>query len=152
MLTLFLSCTDDEKRLNSLAKSIPSNLIKVDDIDILSKLEVSDLERVKIYTDSLNDFTLLIQKVSKKRSTKKRIRKALLKNSNLSSLCSTYFLEKEEYVDINSSCMQSHFNVCPISFSKYMDNKNTILSQLKDLLEGDSFNKTDCNSYDYREL
>lgn len=147
LLFILSSCTEVEKRLASLVEDIPTNLQHVETIEIFSSLEVSDLEKVKVYTDSVDSFLSMLKVVLKKRDVTSRVKKYLLKQGDISQMCSKYFLSDEIYRDINRKCRLAYFDVCPITLSRYQENKNFIINQLMDILGEEKFSETNCSRY-----
>lgn len=149
LLFLFIlsSCTDAEKRLASLVKDIEENAQQVELIDNSSIDEVSSLEKMKQYTDSMDGLLTVLEKIIQKKSVRSRARKYLIERGELSNMCSKYFLAKGTYRNFEKKCTLAYFNICPATFAKYPANKNNTIGQLKKILGEEHFTKTDCKSF-----
>jgi len=140
------SCTKDEKKLASLFESIKTSRIKLIENNSFPDLINETLILLKSYSDSLNNGSDLLDKLMDKSSSKKKIRKYLIKTEGLTLVCSNFFLDDKALDIMRDQCQLGFFDICPISFSKYEQNKKKMIENLLDIL-GNNFNKTDCQDY-----
>jgi hypothetical protein len=148
---LLSSCTKDEKKLASVFDSIKKSRFELVENQNFPNLIEDTLILLKSYSDSLDEGNELLNKLMKKSSSKKKIRKYLSKTQGLESICSEFFFKNEVLETIKNQCKLDFFDICPISFSRYQQNNKEMINNLENIL-GESFNRTDCHEYLNEEL
>jgi len=149
---LTISCTKDEKNLASILKNIQESKTKLLASKDFPNLNSENLVLLKSYSDFIDQGQQVFLQLLNKRSSKKRMIKTLLKSEYLASVCSVLFVSETNLSNINKQCMDGPFNVCPLSFSKYMNSSKNTINKIKELLGVDAFSKTDCSNYYSQEV
>jgi len=153
IFSIFLSsCTKEEKKFVSLVEAIKKSKVEVTNSYEFPLVNVELLTRLKDFSELVSNGAELFEKLLNKSKSRKRIRKYLSQNSDLSLICSTLFIEEDSYLDIDSQCKEGFFDICPISFSKYKENSQRIIANLRELLGEQNFSNTDCINYISEEL
>ncbi len=153
LLSTFLSsCTKEEKRFISLVENIKKSKIEVLGVNDFPVLNTDLLAQLKEYSELVTDGSELFESLLTKGKTRKRVRKYLIQNIDLSLICTNLLIEDDLYQDIKDQCTEGFFDICPISFSRYKKNLQEIIKNLNDLLGDQAFSQTDCNNYMSEEL
>lgn len=149
---LLSSCTKEEKKFISLVEAIKEYKTKVISVESFPIINIDLLSQLKEYSEKIDEGTELFEELLSKSKSRKRLKKYLTQDSGLPQICSTLFLEMDAYSDIENQCTEGFFNICPISFSRYQDNSDKIIKNLKELLGEQKFSETDCINYINEEL
>lgn len=152
LLVLFFSaCTKEEKSLAALFESLQVSQEKLLGNDKFPVLTSETLALLKSYSDLLRRGNEQFRTVVKKKRSRKRISKYLVKTGKLKKICSTFFVDESLLENVKSQCTEGFFNICPASLSRYDKNRLEMAKSLQKVL-GNKFSQTDCSKYTNKEL
>lgn len=144
MLTL-VSCKNSEKNLvaNSLKVKTEKGkfILKYEE----EGLSLDSLILLKAYSDSFSELAQSLSETVKKKRGKKGLLKFLKNKKDIGSICGQHILSELVASNLFQECNDGHFNICPLSFSKYQDRKKELLKAIKSIGNKEILAKTDCN-------
>ena len=144
---LLVSCQSNEKELIGLSLKVKTEKTLLHKQFEDNELSLETLGKLKSYGDNLSYLVAALEKNSKSKRNRKKIKKYLLKSKRLDSLCSTYLLNDELYFNLKSNCNEGFFNICPLSFSSFVANKERLVKTLGLIFGKELSDKTDCKSF-----
>ena len=126
--------------------------LKIMDEELFSKFDAD-------YLVVINDFSLKITELNdyiKNNIGTRRKRKQLVREirsvMEIGEFCSATLVEKEMVEEIRDKCIEGYFDVCPQSFSNYLENSYEILNNLKGLFGSTHLDESECSKYYKQEI
>ncbi len=143
---LFVSCKKSEKSLISLSLKVKTEkAILVENFE-QDGLTLESLIKLKKYSDSFKALAYSLEDITKKKSSRKKLSKYIQKQKDSETLCSSYFLSEDVISRIKVKCNEGYFNICPLSFAKFDENKTKVVKSIEKSVGEDFINKTDCKN------
>ena len=111
------------------------------------------------YLVVINDFSLKITELNDyiknnigTRRKRKRLVKEIRSVMEVGELCSATLIKKEVVEEIKDKCIEGYFDVCPQSFSNYLESSYEILNNLKSLFGSTHLDASECSKYYKQEI
>lgn len=140
-----VSCNDSEKSLVAYSLKVKTEKGKFLEKYEQEGLTLDALVLLKTYSDNFLELTSSLKELVKNKNARRSLLKFLKKEKEISSICSQYILNETSSDKLFKDCNAGHFNVCPLSFSKFFENKNDLLKAVKSVANDQVLAKTDCN-------
>ncbi len=145
------SSTAEATRVNGILDFENINL-RILDEESFQKFDVD-------YLVVINDFSLKITELNDyiknnigTRRKRKRLVKEIRSVMEVGELCSATLIKKEVVEEIKDKCIEGYFDVCPQSFSNYLESSYEILNNLKSLFGSTHLDASECSKYYKQEI
>ena len=144
MLTL-VSCKNSEKNLVANSLKVKTEKGKFTLKYEEQGLSLDSLILLKSYSDSFSELAKSLSELVKKKRGKKGFLKFLKNEKDIDSICGQHILSQTVTSKLFKECNDGHFNICPLSFSKFPEKKKELLKAIRSIGDNEILAKTDCN-------
>jgi hypothetical protein len=148
--TVDSSTTEESKRKGIL--NFEKINLKIMDKELFHKFDAD-------YLVVINDFSIKIAQLNNyisnnigSRRKRKRLIKEISSTMGIGGFCSGTLVEKEMVEKIKEKCIEGYFDVCPQSFTNYLENSYEILDNLKSLFGSTHLDESECSKYYKQEI
>ena len=146
LMMLLVSCKKREKTLVTLSLKVKTEKTIFLESFEQEGLTLKSLVKLKKYSDNFKALASSLEDIIKKKRSRKKLAKYIQKQKDTENLCSSYFLNEDVKSRIQLKCNEGYFDVCPLSFAKFEENKTKIVKSIEKSVGADFINKTDCKN------
>ena len=144
ILTL-VSCKHSEKNLVASSLKVKTEKGKFTLKYEKEGLSLDSLILLKAYSDSFSELANSLSELVKKKRGKTGFLKFLKNEKDIDSIYGQHVLKQSVTSKLFKECNDGHFNICPLSFSKFPEKEKELLKAIRSIGDNEILAKTDCD-------